>query len=484
MERSVKIAIALAMMAAVLLPGCGWVTDILDEDDEDEEEAEPYRFLTVMEAGASAAIVDPYDGSLDLLDPINEERASVATSKHVFNEAVLADGQTVAVLDDVLDEVRIVDVASAEVKHVISVGSAVSSLIPSPYGSQVLAIYDPSEGETDFGEGGVINYFELNILDAEEGTNLPVSIDFTPENIAFSPDGHTCLLGRDYRLIHLDMDTVETVTFPLSLGPNDPREPRHIEISPDGEFAMILVDRFTDVYVLNLVDHTINILDLAGSAGDIVFIPETRIALLPVPELWVAAVVDLDSAIPEEIALDFPATDVRISPDGTMVLFYADRGNDVAIMDLADWKTELYPLTVSINRTIDEPVCFDPDSLMILAVGQTGAGDYGIHDINLIDLDSRVVVPIGLEGTIYDYAFSPNQQTLGFVLPEQEKFVRLDLLNFQGQSWDLGRKVHLLHYLPTAEVYMVDYHDTRGKLTFIGDRGSDLFWCAKAIFDY
>jgi len=138
---------------------------------------------------------------------------------------------------------------------------------------------------------------------------------------------------------------------------------------------------------------------------------------------------------------------------------------------------------VIVAADMSAAVAFSPDSSRILVVGDLYSGTHGNNDIDLIDLETRRVVPIGFEGPIMGYAFSPNQPTLAVLLPDVKKLVRLNLELLEAESWDIGGLAQRLKYLPTAQVFMVDYRLRRGKITFVGDLGTDVYWIAARFFD-
>jgi hypothetical protein len=496
MKRTSFITIAaVALLALFNLGGCGFLDDLGDEietlvtgEDQDDETHDwshkrPYSYMPARAALGLGAVLDPYDGSLVMLDPTTRKRIAMPLTADPVDFKSIENGSAYAILDDLADELRIVDTADRDIVHVIDVGETVNKLVISPYGTYLLAIYDPNRGDVEFGDSGMVNYFELDIIHIPSGNKISVSIDFTPENIVFTPDGLRCLLGRDYRLVLLDLDTADTVSYPLSLGPEDPKVPKAIAVSPDSEFAMVLVKDTADVYVLDLVNPSINILDLTSAARDILFIPNTRVALLPVPADESIALVDLDEAVPEQIEIGRTLEKALLSPDSTLAVFYEDGGDELVVMTLDDQRTRVYPLNVRINSDRSDPISFTPDSSKIVVQGQPGYGSYGQYDIDVVDLVARVVVPLGFEGAIGDMVYSEQQQTLAVLLPAAFKLSRVDLNTLEAEAFDLDPVAKRVSYVPEAGAFLVDYDDDAGRVTFVGDQGSEILWTARGLFD-
>ena len=491
MKARTMITMLIALVAAFALSGCDLIDDMSDQIDEwvngPEEEKGKVRksskYVDPLTAGPYAVTFDPFDGSVDLTDPMTRTRATIGISPNVIDAVILDDENRIAVLEGHTDEVKIIDVATKTVLHTAQVGETVNRLVASPYGGFLLVIYDPTQGQVDFGDSGMINYFEMNILDLDDLTIRTLSIDFSPEMIVFNPVNHSVLLGKDYQLISLNMDTGKSVSYPLSLGPEDMKIPRKIAISPDGQFAIVLIHQSIDVYVLDLVNQSINILDLVRPAQDILFIPNTRTALFPVPESQSLVIVDLDYAIPEEEPMGFRLNRAVLSPDETKAAFYDEGGSAIVILTFADMKTRAYPLDVMISRDVSAPVAFAPDSQRMVVFGEPGTGLYGLHDIDLIDLVSREVVPIGFEGSIKAYAFSPTLPILGILLASAGKFVRLDMELLTAEAWNIGTQAQNIQYVTDANTFLVDYSHKKGKIAFLGDAGNDMYWIAARIYD-
>ena len=482
MKRNWLIALFVCLTLPLAMAGCDLIDPDDDGDHEDDENG--YRDLPAMATDTGAAIVDPYDGSLDLIDPVAKTRRSIRTTPDVQHAVLIEDGTAVAVLDSVEDRLLVVDIVQETVRYELETGEAVNRLIASPYGSHVLAIYDPSAGEAEYGEGGTINYYELNVIDTDAGTVFTASVDFTPSNIQFNPDGSGCLLGKDFRLIYLDLATGDMTSYPLSLGHDDARLPRAIEYSPDGEFAMVLVYDLSDVYVLDLVGGSINILDMPGQASSIRFLPDTRLALIPIPSQDLVDVVDLDAAIPEQVDLGIGADTVVLSPDGTQAAFYSSSGRELVVMDVDDFDTDYYELSVRVDDYVEEPVAFAPSGEAIVAFGLPGSGSNGYYDMDIIDLRTRVVNPIGLESRPIAYAFGDG--SAGILLPLIDKFVRLDLTSKQSVGWEIGGRPLRVSYLEGPQLYMIDHDDPDGRLSFVGDMEDfeeDPVWVIKDFFD-
>lgn len=475
----------LALAALFFITGCDQLADWFgDDDDDNDDDKAPFRYLSDFDLGARLGAVDPYDGSLDLIDPLTLDRYSIPTSPGFSALALTPAGDLVAMLDGEANLVRIVDPAAGRVEGEIAIGEGVNALRVSPTGDYLLGFYDPSAGEVDFGDSGVINYYELDVIDLVALAARPILIDFSPSQVVFAPSGRQCLLGSDHRLIWLDLESGAKVTYPLTLDPTESREPRDIAISPDGSTALVLINGTDDIFVLDLVNPTINILNLSGQAESVTFLPDSRLALLPVPDTGKLGIIDLDAAMPAEISLGETASRLLLNPDGTQVVLYREGGDQLIFYDPAMEEVTALPLNVLIESEEGRPsVAYSPDGRRILVVGQYGSGPSGKLDMDLVDLKKSIAFPIGLDASWIDYAFTPDSARVGVLLGERNKFIRLDLNSLQPVWWEIAAAARELHYLTELGIFAVQHHDRHGKITFIGDQGSDLYKIKRGFFD-
>ncbi len=486
---------ALFILVAALLCGCEAFDNLYEDahakifggedDDANNSGKREYRYIDSMTTLTYAAVIDPYDGSLDLVDPVRRDRVKISTKPDPIDAAILVDGITAAVLDGGTKEVRFVNTESYAVTSVASVGEAINRLVPSIAGSYVLGIYDPNRGSANFGDSGLINYFELDILDARGNPTRTVSIDFTPDNILFlPPDGNSCLISKGYRVLRLNLDDGSTTAFPLTLNPQESRTPETMIISSDGALAVITVLETTDVYVLDLELDGINILDTALAVSDAAFVPGTHTALLALPDNAALAVVDLDIGIPETIDLGDSYQSILMAPDGLKAVLFSDGGSSLAVTDLTEWKTKIHPLNGMIDMsTLDNPIQISSNSRYIAVTELSALDSYSSSALDILDLETRVAVPFGLESWMEDFQFSPTGFTAGILLPYADKLVVLNLATMQAFSRPVEADSIGLGYVPAAGSYVVDYDREKGRLAFVNEMDPENFWLAETLFD-
>lgn len=121
---------------------------------------------------------------------------------------------------------------------------------------------------------GVLNLTSVEVVNLETGIATPISVGFAAERILFAParegeadsQSAVVLSQNSVALIDLSGETpVRTVTFPLTLDADTRVTPVGVDLTPNGEFALISAQGVRDLYVLDLVTHSVNMVSLSGA---------------------------------------------------------------------------------------------------------------------------------------------------------------------------------------------------------------------------
>lgn len=270
---------------------------------------------------------------------------------------------------------RIVDLADPE--RFWDAGPWFGPLTFSPDGRWAVAAID--EDASTFG-GGIVSLDAVLVVDLVDGDRHEVPVGFRASRVAFTgPDdattGVVVLSESEVATIDLGADLpVAGTTFPLTLDPGARVQPVDVVITPGDRYALITVAGSADLYVLDLVDPSINLVTLAGVPSRLVVDPardrtlvlyasrpqlgvleHDRFELTSVPlatplteasmgeteaVLWSpgtarVARLDLASGVIDPVVLNFPPRLVQVAPDRTFaVTFASDGGERLEIVDL------------------------------------------------------------------------------------------------------------------------------------------------------
>ena len=126
----------------------------------------------------------------------------------------------------------------------------------------------------DFTQGvdpqGVVSLNGVVVIDLVQNRSELVTVGFGPDRVLFNYDADgnavAAVVLSENQVANLDLLTspVELVRFPLTLDPDNERVPSGVALTEDGRYALISVFESSDLYAIDLVNQSINIVDLSG----------------------------------------------------------------------------------------------------------------------------------------------------------------------------------------------------------------------------
>lgn len=289
-------------------------------------------------------------------------------------------------------------------------------------GTLAVAYLDFSADE-EIDVSGVLNLTEavfLN-LDSEEVHRVPVN--FAPENVLFSNDGSTALVMSRSKVAVVALTGDDawsvTVTFPLSLDVDQEVDPGSaVLVSDDADetdYALVTVTGRSELYVLDLTDESIDIVELDGVPADLFVDEVTNHTLISYGARPAVDVLDHELFELESYDLD-EACNRMDGRDGRVVLYNEDGRNlhDVYVFDttartLLEMRAENPILDMHLTDDgLWGVATMQPES----GGGQDASGFYdqyygiGVFDLAEDGADPVALVlegqPLGLELTVDD----------------------------------------------------------------------------------
>jgi len=237
--------------------------------------------------GNALAVVLPHAASVAILTP-GEAPAfhELGGSVRWFNRAASAPTLLVSTSDDpcawwgcVLyedDDVEVIDYptqweifADNAWKPPIEVEPWLSA--PSLSDDGRWAVADVADN-AEFPTGTLVDLSSIVVADLTDSTTHRVHIGFNPLSYHFAPatDGTERLLvlsANEVAVVNLSAKATEAdVRYPLSLPGAGELTPSDVTFSPDGRYAMVPVAQNSDLYVLDLLSPSVNILSLTTRA--------------------------------------------------------------------------------------------------------------------------------------------------------------------------------------------------------------------------
>ncbi len=110
---------------------------------------------------------------------------------------------------------------------------------------------------------GVLNLTEAVFMDLGTSEVHRVPVGFAPENVLFTADNQKAVVLSRSQVAVVDLATwTVSVNFPLTLSANDVVEPTSVVLTPDGKDALVTIAGSPNLYVLDLVAESIDIVEL------------------------------------------------------------------------------------------------------------------------------------------------------------------------------------------------------------------------------
>jgi len=466
-----RTVLTLSLLAGGLLGGCaGWNKlpnqgDLnLDADLWDPNRAlatEDGLYIPLTQAGGLALIpagngdpvrIDLGEGRLSKLTASPDRSKLVA-----FVETYRCDEEDPkeAKKDHFLDDCRVDDLEITTSIRVIDgkkaaapveVDGSFNGITYSHDGQFAVAYLDFSD--PDLVLDGVINLTSVVVLNLASGESKSVSVGFAADRVLFTQN----LLGEAEKAVVLSQNEVavvdlttdpptNSVTFPLTLDPDSVVIPVGIELTPDGRYALISVAGSSDLYALDLLTESINIVELSHNPTDMDVNTATDTTVLVYNSGSVVEVLEHQTFEIETTALDEPMS--RIATGTDFALLWSDGSeHDAYRLDLDSNVLVEYRLQ---NPAVSMHISPTEEFAIALTRAEDGFGEgvEGLYDSNpgmeIIDLDDDETEPFLLEGAGLGVSWADTENSLhALVLQEAVEYVyKLDMYTGNAEEVEL-----------------------------------------------
>lgn len=354
----------------------------------------------------------------------------------------------------------------------------------SPDGRYAVAPIDPT---ADTSKGGVVSLTAVLVVDLQTGTATTVSVGFQANRILFTTGsgdattGMVVLSRSEVAIVDLTQAVpVTRVTFPLTLDNSVTINPSDVALTPDETHAFITVDNSSDLYILDLVDPSINLVALSGSPERMAVDPVSDQTVFVYSNRSVVDVIDHDLFDVATLALDVPATRVLQGPDFAL-LWSPGFSTDVVRLDEDALRIDTYRLT-----WLPDKLFLAPDGDFAIALGTDGgAGRMEVLDLRAIDgrVDTSTK-PFALRGPGLDVAFAQEADGVRVLLLQEGVDTLFDLSwpSLQVGSLELPAPPIALGALDDT-TFWITHVDGTGQVSFLTD-GALETWGGFAATDF
>ncbi len=251
---------------------------------------------------------------------------------------------------------------------------------------------------------GVLNLTEAVFIPMDGSAAFPVPVGFAPEDVLFTQGSNprAVVLSRSQVAVVDLTERRVTVTYPLTLDPDNEVQPTAVALTPDGNYALVSVAGSADLYVLDLGQESIDIVELNGVPSDLLVDAANDRTVIVYANSRTVDVLEHVYFETETFQLDEPAASV-LPVDGKALLYNPSQSvHDVYLFDVATGAVTEYRAE---NPVMDMVITADQTRAVATmnTESSSGGGVGGYYDshygLSIFDLtDDRTPIALLLEG--------------------------------------------------------------------------------------
>jgi DNA-binding beta-propeller fold protein YncE len=454
--------------------------------------AQRYVYVTMTDLDAVAKI----DGTtLSVVSvPVGDRPESVAAMAGTDDAVVLDRGSsTVTIVRPTADRDEKVTLPTMPFLNVLTV---------SPASRYAIVWFDLAAAVAEAGSIGAVegigSFQAVTVLSLGRGEEnaVDLAVGFRPREIEFDAEGARAFVVTDHGVSVVDLAEVTAgdvhVTAPISLGIDDDPSTIEVDVTSDGEYAVVRTPARPEVRIVALLGDLAGatwVIPLPAVPTDLDLSPDGTRAFAVLREAATLAVIDVpsDAFAPDGVELvalgDEVVGSAVIDRDAARAVLFTN-AFDVERLTVVDLSAPGYPREVCLLEKGVRSVAFAPDGLSALVFHNKHAGDPGTatsvdefvdrsYGYSVLDpgtcFTSLIYTPVDAGS----FAFAPDSQRAYLALDggDAESATRtlqvLDLGTFTTSDISLGSPPEAVGVLPAAGTVFVSQRHPLGRVTFV-----------------
>ena len=338
-------------------------------------------------------------------------------------------------------------------------------------GRTAVAYLDYEPG-MDLPAGSIGDITQLLFVELATVATTPVPIGYPADRVLFNADDTRAVILSQSEIVIIELETGaynRVVTFPLTLDVDAEVRPQDVSLTPDGNFALITIIGGSELYVLDLVNESINIVSLDAVPSDMVVDPVQDQTVLNYSNRPVVDLMDHEFFEVTPVQLEEPTTD--IVQFGSEALLYSTNG----FKDIYRLNLETTELVEYRAKNPPDALFVEPEGLYAVALTRPEGGFSddveALFDINygveILDLGSDNTIPLIATARPLGVEFSgsgPDSAALILL----ENVDELTLVNLPtGAATQLELEAPPLSIGTWSELYTITHDSPLGMISFM-----------------
>jgi hypothetical protein len=373
--------------------------------------------------------------------------------------------------DDLSTESTVEVIRAGAVTQTVDISGAYNSITFADDDRYAIAYLDLDD--PNFVSQGVMDLTSVMVLDLEANTATAARVGFSANRVLFTYDaqgqasGAVVLSQNSVAVVDLFASPPEVdVTFPLTLDPDSTVIPVGVELTPDGQYALISVSNKSDLYALDLVNHSVNMIELSGVPASMAVNTATDQTLLVYGSSPTIDVLDHDFFDVVSYNVDESMNNI-IQGEDFALLYSTSTRHDLYHLDLTREDVTEYRLQ---NPAISVHLSPSEDFAIALTRAESGYGEAidALPGMELIDLVNEQQLQFALEGVGLGVSFSSTESSLhALLLQEGTEYVyKYELYTGTAEQIELSAPPVAIGTMPSGDFY-ITHTAGAGLVTFL-----------------
>ncbi len=393
------------------------------------------------------------------------------------------DNQRAIVLNSGDYTVSIIDAVTDSVTNLPVVRYA-NNLVLSPAGTHAVAFFDPALQTTSYEIDPTRTFNEISIIDIANKRSTKLTVNFLPRAVKFTPDGnYAAVITNTY------LDMVELYgNYPLTIynltsSPDQYINPSELEITPNGSFALVLIEGTDTLVAVNLNAKSKTEITVGPQPTDLEIFPDSTKALVVNKGDNSITLIDLPGLTTNKVTTTgIEIGQAEIAPDTGYAMLFTNnpstpqKGEFIHLMKLSDNSITTYPVIKGIDALLMAPInqTNNNASAFIIHKGPGGTSPdpvkqffYDHYAVTVFNLNTTLSNPVALEARPTAFAFS-SDGAWGFgIMPDANAGFGIDMTTQITAGFNFPSRPSFIGVMPLSHRAYLSAEHPLGRIIFV-----------------
>ncbi len=393
------------------------------------------------------------------------------------------DNQRAIVLNSGEYTVSIVNAITDSVTNLPVIRYA-NNLVLSPTGSHAVAFFDPALQTTSYEIDPTRTFNEISIIDIENQRSTKLTVNFLPRAVKFTPDGnYAAVITNTYLDMVELLGNYQLTIYDLTSSPDQYINPSELEITPNGSFALVLIQGTDILVVVDLNAKSKTEITVGPQPTDLEIYPDSTKALIVNKGDNSITLLDLPALTTNKITTTgIEIGQAEVAPDTTYAMLFTNspstpqNGEFIHLMKLSDNSITTYPVIKGIEAVLMAPInqTNNDASAFIIHKGPGGTSTdpvkqffYDHYAVTVFNLNTTLSNPVALEAEPNAFAFS-SDGAYGFgIMSEANALFGVDMTSQITVGLNLPSKPSFIGVMPLSHRAYLSAEHPLGRIIFV-----------------